>query len=167
MYLNKVIIAGNLTKDIEVKTTQQGTAVCSFTVAVNRKTKQSDGTYRDEVDFIDCNAWDKKAEFLHRYFRKGDGVCVLGTIRNRKWTDKDGKARTATEVLAEDILFNGEKKATEPAEATENAEHKQAEQGGRASGRAYKPVCWAFNAPPSDYEPAEFEPLDNDQDLPF
>lgn len=144
MYLNKVIIAGNLTKDIEMRTTTQGTAVCSFTVAVNRKTKQSDGTYRDEVDFIDCNAWDKKAEFLHRYFRKGDGVCVLGTIRNRKWTDKDGKARTATEVLAEDITFNGEKA-------------KQAEYTQPTSNPA---------PAPAEYNPVGMETVDGD-DLPF
>ncbi len=152
MYLNKVIIAGNLTKDVELRTTQQGTAVCSFTVAVNRKTKQSDGSYRDEVDFVDCNAWDKKAEFLHRYFHKGEGVCVLGTIRNRKWTDKNGQARVSTEVLAEDVLFNGEKA-------------KQAEQGKQSPEKTYTQPT--IPTAPAPAEPVRMETVDDDQELPF
>ncbi len=107
--LNKVIIAGNITHDIELRQTQLGVSVASFSVAVSRGKKGTDGNYIQETDFIDCQAWDKKAEFLGRNFHKGDPVCVLGSIRKRQWKANDGTNRYATEVVADDILFAGAK----------------------------------------------------------
>lgn len=107
--LNKAIIAGNITRDIELRQTPSGISVASFTVAVARSKKGKDGNYIQETDFIDCQAWDKKAEFLGRNFRKGDPVCVLGSIRKRQWKANDGTNRYATEVVADDILFAGAK----------------------------------------------------------
>ena len=107
--LNKAIIAGNITRDIELRQTPSGISVASFTVAVARSKKGKDGIYIQETDFIDCQAWDKKAEFLGRNFRKGDPVCVLGSIRKRQWKANDGTNRYATEVVADDILFAGAK----------------------------------------------------------
>lgn len=107
--LNKAIIAGNITRDIELRKTPSGISVASFTVAVARSKKGKDGNYIQETDFIDCQAWDKKAEFLGRNFRKGDPVCVLGSIRKRQWKANDSTNRYATEVVADDILFAGAK----------------------------------------------------------
>lgn len=107
--LNKAIVAGNITRDIELRQTPSGISVASFTVAVARSKKGKDGNYIQETDFIDCQAWDKKAEFLGRNFRKGDPVCVLGSIRKRQWKANDGTNRYATEVVADDILFAGAK----------------------------------------------------------
>ena len=156
--LNKVIIAGNLTQDPELRQTQSGKSVVTFTVAVNRSVKNDDNTYRQETDFIDCQAWDKRAEFLSRNFRKGSAVCVLGGIRKRSWTDSSATKRYATEVLCDDILFAGVKSAQEGEEAhsVENTQQQvQMPQG--------QPV-----APPSySNDTARFEELKIDDDLPF
>jgi single-strand DNA-binding protein len=101
--LNKVILAGRLTKDPELKTTGSGVEVVSFTVAVNRKYKKDDGT--QEADFINCQAWRQKAVFLNKYFRKGDGVVLEGNIQTRKYQDRDGNNRTAIEVVVDELEF--------------------------------------------------------------
>ena len=97
--LNKVILGGRLTADPELKQTQNGTPVCTFTVAINRRTADN------VADFINCIAWRKQAEFLTTYFRKASSVCVVGQVQTRSWTDKNGHKRYATEVLAEEINF--------------------------------------------------------------
>lgn len=156
--LNKAIIAGNITRDIELRQTPSGISVASFSVAVTRSKKGTDGNYVQETDFIDCQAWDKKAEFLGRNFRKGDPVCVLGSIRKRQWKANDGTNRYATEVVADDILFAGSKTPQEGAGAyggTDYQPQAQTPQG--------QPV-----APPSySNETARFEELKTDDDLPF
>lgn len=109
--LNKAIVAGNLTHDIELKKTPAGRSVVTFSVAVNRSKKQGDGSYERETDFIDCQAWEGRAEFLSRNFHKGDAVCVIGSIRKRQWKLQDGNIRYITEVIADEILFAGSKAA--------------------------------------------------------
>ncbi len=101
--MNKVILAGRLTKDPELKTTGSGVEVVYFTVAVNRKYKKDDGT--QEADFINCQAWRQKAVFLNKYFRKGAGVVLEGNIQTRKYQDRDGNNRTATEVVVDELEF--------------------------------------------------------------
>lgn len=100
--MNKVVLVGRLTKDVELRTTPQGVSVCSFTVAVNRRFKNANGEY--EADFINCVAWRQTAEFLSRYFSKGRMVGISGSIQTRSW-EKDGERRYATEVLAEEAYF--------------------------------------------------------------
>ena len=102
--LNKVILAGRLTADPELKKTQMNdTSVCSFTIAVNRRfTKQGD---QPQADFINCVAWRQQAELLSRYFRKGSSVCIVGNIQNRSWTDQQGNKRYTTEVIVDELNF--------------------------------------------------------------
>lgn len=99
---NKVIIIGNMTADPEVKATQSGISVCSFSIAVNRK-----GAKNGEVDFIRCQAWRQQAEFIGKYFKKGKPILVCGQLQIRTWTDNQGNKRDATEVVADEISFVG------------------------------------------------------------
>ena len=110
--LNKVVLGGRLTADVELKQTQQGTVVCQFSIAINRKGKDA-GT-----DFINCVAWKNTAEFISKYFKKGSSICVTGSIQVRSWED-NGNKRYATEVLVEDALFVDSKADNEPAFQTE------------------------------------------------
>lgn len=105
--MNRAIIVGRLTKDVELKTTQSGVSVCSFTVAVNRRFKNADGNY--EADFINCVAWRGQAEFLSKYFEKGSMVGIVGSIQTRSY-DSDGHKVWVTEVVADEISFVGGKK---------------------------------------------------------
>lgn len=100
--MNKVVLVGRLTKDVELRTTPQGVSVCSFSIAVNRRFKNANGEY--EADFINCVAWRQTAEFLSKYFSKGRMVGISGSIQTRSW-EKDGERRYATEVLAEEAYF--------------------------------------------------------------
>lgn len=156
--LNKAIIAGNITRDIELRQTPSGISVASFTVAINRSKKGKDGNYIQETDFIDCQAWDKKAEFLNRNFRKGDPVYVVGSIRKRQWKANDGTNRYATEVIAEDILFAGSKTPQEGAGAYGGANAQQQMQ--MPQGQPVAPPSYSNNS-------AQFEELKTDEDLPF
>lgn len=106
--MNKVILTGRLTAQPEIRQTQSGTAVCSFTVAVNRKF--SDKNNR-ETDFINCTAWAKTAEFISRYFTKGQMICLEGEIRTGSYQDKNYPDIThyTTEILVSGVEFSGSK----------------------------------------------------------
>ncbi len=101
--LNKVVLAGRLTSDPELKTTQTGTSVTSFTVAVNRR-YQKDGA-EQQADFISCTAWRQTAEFITKYFAKGSSICVTGSIQTRKWQDQNGQTRYGTDVVVDEAMF--------------------------------------------------------------
>ena len=98
---NKVILGGRLTADVELKKTQQGTSVVTFTIAVNRRGKEQE----QQADFINCQAWRNTAEFISKYFKKGSSICVIGSIQTRDWTDKNGQKRYATEVIVDEANF--------------------------------------------------------------
>lgn len=100
MNLNKVIIAGRLTADPEMKSTKNGTGVCMFSIAVNKYAKGE-----NKAEFISCRAWKDKADFLVRYFRKGNPIYVEGFLENVVWNGKDGEKRIKTEVTVTDIQF--------------------------------------------------------------
>ena len=106
--LNKIFIMGRLTRDPELRRTQNGTAVTSFTLAVDRDFKNADGT--NDTDFIDVVAWRTTAEFVSKYFSKGRMAVVEGRLQLRDWTDKDGNKRRNAEVLADNIYFGDAKK---------------------------------------------------------
>lgn len=106
--LNNVIIMGRLTRDPELRRTQSGTAVTSFTMAVDRDFKSQSG--EKETDFIDVVAWRSTAEFVAKYFTKGRMVVVEGRLQIRDWTGKDGNKRRNAEVLADNIYFGDAKK---------------------------------------------------------
>lgn len=102
--LNKTILLGRITKDPELKSTPNGVSVCSFTVAVNRRFKNSNGNY--DADFINCIAWRNTAEFISKHFKKGSMIGVVGSLQTRVY-EKDGQKRYITEVVAEEAYFAG------------------------------------------------------------
>lgn len=105
--MNKVILMGRLTKDVETRfTNATAKQVSSFTIAVNRRFAQGD----TKADFIPVVAWNKTAEFCSKYFAKGQQVVVVGSMQNRSWDDKDGNKRYITEVIADEAYFADSKK---------------------------------------------------------
>ena len=117
--LNKIILIGRLTRDPELRKTQSGPAVASFTLAVDRDYKPQDG--ERETDFIDVVAWRGTAEFVSKYFTKGRMAVVEGRLQVRDWKDKDGNKRRNTEVIADSVYFGDSKKVSEsdtPAETS-------------------------------------------------
>ena len=104
MAFNKVILIGNMTADPELKQTQGGTSVCSFSIAVNRRFSKEG---EQACDFINIVTWRQQAEFVARYFKKGKPILVCGSLQTRTWTDKQGEKRYATEVIADEVTFVG------------------------------------------------------------
>ena len=101
--LNTIALMGRLTRDPELRRTQSGTAVTSFTLAVDRDFKSADGT--KETDFIDVVAWKGTAEMVSKYLSKGRMAVVKGRLQLRDWTDKEGHKRRSAEVMAESVFF--------------------------------------------------------------
>lgn len=105
---SKAIIAGNLTRDPELRNTPSGAAVCGFSVAVNRNYRDANGEQKEEVSFIDCTAWGKLGEMIAQYAKRGTGVLVSGRLSQRSWEDKNGGGkRSRTEIVVEDFNFMG------------------------------------------------------------
>ena len=144
--LNQIVIMGRLTRDPELRRTASGTAVASFTLAVDRDFSGKDGGEK-ETDFIDCVAWRNTGEFVSKYFSKGRMAVVSGRVQIRNWTDKEGNKRRTAEVIADNVYFADSKK--EDANFGGYAPQQQAP--------AYP------SAPASDFAPLE----DDDAKLPF
>ena len=105
---SKAIITGNLTRDPELRTTPNGASVCSFSVAVNRTFKDSNGEQKEDVSYIDCSAWGRLGEMINQYAKKGSGVLVSGRLDQRSWEDKNGGGkRSRVEIVVEDFNFIG------------------------------------------------------------
>lgn len=105
---SKAIITGNLTRDPELRTTPNGASVCSFSVAVNRVFKDSNGEQKEDVSYIDCSAWGRLGEMISQYAKKGSGVLVSGRLDQRSWEDKNsGNKRSRVEIVVEDFNFVG------------------------------------------------------------
>ena len=102
--LNHIVIMGRLTRDPELRTTQSGVSVTSFTVAVDRDFGGRDGGER-QTDFIDCVAWRSTGEFVSKYFHKGSMMVVSGRLQSRKWQDREGNNRTSWEINADNVYF--------------------------------------------------------------
>lgn len=152
---NKVILIGNMTADPELKQTPSGVSVCSFSIAVNRRFKSEDG--QQNVDFINIVAWRQSAEFVARYFNKGNPILVCGQIQTRTWNDAQGNKRYTTEVVADEVAFVENKGDGKAAEPTVSVPPNPANLG----GKSYKPTGYAPNNNP------QFEEIPNDNDLPF
>ena len=142
--LNKVVLCGRLTADVELKQTQSGVAVCSFTLAVNRKFVKEGG---QQADFITVVAWQKTAEFISKYFKKGNSLCVVGSIQTRNWKDNNGNSRSTTEVIADEAMFVDSKSDAQSSEA--------------AQPTNYIPDAYKTSQTPN------FEAVEADDDLPF
>jgi single-strand DNA-binding protein len=138
---NKVILMGRLCADPELKQTQSGVAATSFTIAVDRRVNK-------QCDFITVVAWRQTAEFICRYFKKGQAILVCGELQTRSWTDNNGNKRSATEVVAAEATFCEAKKETE-------GNNTPAKQNGSP---AYIPDA---------YKQAKFDEIKDDADLPF
>ena len=110
--INNVTLMGRMTADAELRATTNGTNVTQFTVAVERDYVKS-GEER-QTDFINIVAWGRTAEFVSRYFHKGDMIAVIGSVQVRNYTDKNGNKRYVTEVIAEKVSFCGGKGNTSP-----------------------------------------------------
>ncbi|MCL2002883.1 MAG: single-stranded DNA-binding protein [Oscillospiraceae bacterium] len=108
--LNKIILMGRLTREPELRTTQSGISVTTFSLAVERDFQRGE---ERQTDFIDIVAWRGTADFVHKYFRKGQLVAVTGRLQSRKWEDKEGNKRTSFEVVAEEVHF-AERKQDSP-----------------------------------------------------
>ncbi len=102
--LNKVILMGRITTDPELKHTPSNVAVCSFSLAVNRRFN------RNETDFIDIVAWRQQAEFISKYFTKGQQMVVCGALQTRTWEDKNGNKRKSVEVVVDEVHFADSKR---------------------------------------------------------
>ena len=138
--LNKVIIAGRMVADAEIKQTAGGKAATTFRLAVNRRALNRENP---EVDFFNVTAWQNTAEFIAKYFRKGSSICIIGRIQNRSWTDQNGQKRYATDIIADEAHFVENKPAT-----TTDVQ--------------------AIPAPVNPASPPpNFEEIETDEDLPF
>ena len=102
--LNRIVAMGRLTRDVELRYTQNQTPVASFTIACDRDLGEK------QTDFLDCVAWKKTAEFVNNYFRKGSMAIVSGRLQIRDWTDKDGNKRKAAEIVADSVYFGESKR---------------------------------------------------------
>ena len=111
--LNHITIMGRFTRDPELRHTQSGTAVTSFTLAVDRDFKDKN-TGESATDWISCTAWKGTAEFVSRYFRKGRMAVVDGRLQTRSYQDRDGNKRTAVEVVADHVYFGDSKRDSDP-----------------------------------------------------
>lgn len=147
--LNKVVLAGRLTADPELKQTTTGISVTSFTLAVNRKYAKDQE--QQQTDFISVVAWRQTAEFISRYFKKGSALCITGAIQTRSWQDQQGQKRYATEVIADEAMFVDSKSDNQPAA-----------NGSFIPGTTgYVPDAYTPTAAP------KFEEINPDDDLPF
>lgn len=106
--LNSVSIMGRLVRDPELKTTQSGASVVSFTIACDRDFGGKNGAEK-QTDFLDCSAWRGAADFIGKYFSKGDMIAISGKLQTRNWEGKDGTQRKATEILVDSAYFCGNK----------------------------------------------------------
>lgn len=117
--MNKLTIIGNLTRDVELRTTQSGKSVANFTVAVNRRAKTGE---KVEADFFRVSVWDKQAEACQKYLAKGRKVCVIGSVSVSTYNANDGSTRATLEVFAQDVEFLDSAKHDAPQTAHEAAQ---------------------------------------------
>lgn len=149
--LNVVAIMGRLVADPELRTTGNGTNVCSFRIACDRNFVQQ-GQER-QADFIDVVAWRQSAEFICKYFQKGSLIAVEGSLQSRQYQDKNGNNRTAVEVVARQINFAGSKKPG----------GQPVDDGGEAPPKDYREPAPAYSQGSAD----DFAVISDDGDLPF
>ena len=121
--MNKVMLIGRMTKDAELKRTQNGTEFCNFIIAVDRRFKDANG--QRQADFIACVAWKTTAQFIAKYFKKGNKIAVVGSIQTRKYEDQNGQTHLVTEVVVEEAEFvesknSGNGNTTVPATQNQN-----------------------------------------------
>lgn len=159
--LNKVILMGRLTENPEIKTTPAGVSVTSFNIACERNYKGKDG--QKATDFLTIVAWRNTAEFISKYFHKGDMICISGSVQTRKYEAKDGTKRTAVEFIADEAYFAGSnsKKSTDSAN---NSSQPQVQSNGNNSVGSGAGSAHNASAANDDFVDM---PMFSDEDLPF
>ena len=145
--LNRIIIMGRLTRDPELRHTQTGTAVASFTLAVDRDFKDK-STGERSTDFIDVVAWRQTGEFVSRYFTKGRMAVVEGRLQIRDWTDKDGGKRRSAEIVADNVYFGDSKRDGDGGYQSSGYASGGGYSGGYASGGYASPLLRPRLRPP-------------------
>ena len=163
--LNRVILMGRLTSDPELKTTQSGISVTSFTVAVDRSyVKQGE---ERKADFLNCVAWRQTAEFVCRYFGKGAMIAVEGQLQTRTYQAKDGTNRFVTEVFVDNVSFTGERRDSGNGGQQKSHQNAQPQQN-NGYGQYGKVPSYEQNPPAySSGAPDDFSAVPLDDDLPF
>lgn len=147
--INNAVLMGRLTRDPDLRTTQSGRNVCSFTIAVDRSFVRQ-GEER-QADFIPCVAWGSTADFISRFFHKGSMIAVTGRIQTRSYDDNNGNKRNVTEIVVNEASFTGSKSETNTGASGSDSPRTQ-------------------NAPAPAYQTADaadFEEITDDDDLPF
>jgi single-strand DNA-binding protein len=148
---NRVILAGNLTRDPQLSYTPNNTPVCEFGMAINRRWRDKDGNQKDEVCFVDLSAYGRTAETINQYMRKGRAILVEGRLRFRQWTNKEGQNRSKLDVLVETFSF--------------------LDSGGGSGGgaNANRPAARPAQAGPSEEAPSadDYGPPPEDPNIPF
>jgi single-strand DNA-binding protein len=159
--LNKIVVMGRLTRDPELRRTQSGLSVTSFSVACDRDFKSQSG--EKETDFIDIVAWRNTAEFVSKYFAKGRMAVVTGRLQIRNWQDKEGNKRRSAEVVADNVYFGDSKR-----DNADGGSFNQS-QGYAQSFNQVPQQQPAYQAPQNvSAAPSDFSMLsDDDPDLPF
>ena len=160
--LNKIFLMGRLTRDPELRRTQTGTPVASFSLAVDRDFKDKT-TGERTTDFIDVVAWRQTAEFVSRYFTKGRMAVVEGRLQIRDWTDKEGGKRRSAEVIADNIYFGDSRRDGDGGSSYSTGFNQS---GYSAGGYSAPAAPSGYGAPPADGD--QFAELsDDDGELPF
>lgn len=153
--LNKVILGGRITGDVELRTTPSGLSVVKFGIAVNRTV----GKDAEQVtDFFNATAWRGTAEFISRYFSKGSAICVCGAILTNSWTDNSGVKRYGVDLRVDEVYFVDSKGDAVP--------HSAAQGAGQATAQSFAPAAGQSFAPAQAVNP-NFESLADNEELPF
>lgn len=153
MYINRAIIAGNLTRDPEIKSLPSGNKVCTFSVATNRTWKDQNGAKQEAVDYHNIVVYGAQADNSARYLKKGSGAFIEGRIQTRSWDGADGKKQYRTEIVADRVTFM----------------NRPSDSGGQtASSSAHQSAPDAQSAPPAaEYDIIDFDGAPNPDDIPF
>lgn len=149
---NKVILMGNLTRDIEVKAIAGGQSVARIGLAMNRRYRTKEGEDREETTFVDCEAWGRTAEVMGQYLRKGQPVFIEGRLKLDQWEDKEGQKRSQLRVVVENFQFVGSKDGA----GSGGGGGRRTEEGGgggRDRGGSSAPYEPAHTAPPDSEVP--------------
>lgn len=153
--LNVVALMGRLVRDPELKTTQSGNSVCTFSIACDRSYTAKDEERK--ADFFTITAWRQTAEFICKYFQKGSLIAIEGSLQTRQYQDKSGNNRTATEVLASRVSFAGSKASVSPSAQSSEQQTENYAQNANVSQ----------NAPQTASGSDDFSVIDDGDDLPF
>ena len=162
--LNHIVIMGRLTREPELRTTQSGVNVASFSVAVDRDFGGRDGAER-QTDFVDCVAWRQTGEFVSKYFQKGRMIVVSGRLQSRKWQDREGNNRTNWEIQADNVYFGDSKRESDGGYSQNSYGGQSSFSNQSNSYGGYDSAKQNASAPQVAANP--YEELEDDGELPF